>query len=530
MSQTLTGVRPLLEVSLKQDVRNIAPWVVLIAALSGSSVLAYPWVFPDPQSRAELATTIAANPAFGLLFGPARDLSTADGFNAWRAGALGAFFAGLMAILTVVRNSRALEDSGQAELVASGVLGRPGRLAVAVAIAWQASLLLGVLASVVTILLGGSPADSVTLAATFTASGFMFGGIAAVAAQLGSDARAASSLAVTALGVAFLVRGVVDSSQAPEWTIWLTPLGWTEEVRPASGNNWWPLLACLALAVTTAVVAGVLQDRRDYGMGVLPPRPGPARGGAIVNPWGLAFRLNRAAVIGWSLAFLVLGTVFGFLATTVGELVIQNPQIAAVLAAGGLTEAGIVFEFLVTIVKLVGIVAAVYGVQVVMRIYAEELDHRIDPLLGGALSRSRYLASNATVAVVGPTLALLLAGATIGTTASALEETVVAGEVVRQALATAPAVWVLTALALAVVGAEPRRRLVAWLAVVVSFALTILGPIFRLQDWVLGVSPFWHVPNINARAPDWSGLGYLGLVAVVFLAVAFVGFRRRDVG
>ena len=134
----VAGTRPLLKVALKQDVRNIAPWVVLITALSASSVLAYAWVFPDQASRRQLAATLGTNPALSLIFGPARDLSTADGFNAWRAGALGAFFAGLMAVLIVVRNSRADEDSGQAELLASGVMGRQTRLVTAMAVALDA--------------------------------------------------------------------------------------------------------------------------------------------------------------------------------------------------------------------------------------------------------------------------------------------------------------------------------------------------------------------------------------------------------
>ncbi|MDO5677133.1 MAG: hypothetical protein Q4G35_06455 [Propionibacteriaceae bacterium] len=39
-----------------------------------------------------------------------------------------------MSIFIVVRNSRAQEDSGQAELLASGVMGRHTRLLVAVAL------------------------------------------------------------------------------------------------------------------------------------------------------------------------------------------------------------------------------------------------------------------------------------------------------------------------------------------------------------------------------------------------------------
>jgi hypothetical protein len=104
------GTRPLLRVTLGQDLRNIAPWVVLISFLSASSVVAYALIFPDPDERARLAVALGGNPALSLLFGPARDLMTSDGFNAWRSGQLGALFAGLMGILVVVRNSRANED------------------------------------------------------------------------------------------------------------------------------------------------------------------------------------------------------------------------------------------------------------------------------------------------------------------------------------------------------------------------------------------------------------------------------------
>jgi ABC-2 type transport system permease protein len=528
--RTVVGFRPLLEVSLKQDIRNTVPWIALISVLSGSSVLAFAWIFPDAASRAELTATVAANPALALIFGPARDLTTADGFNAWRAGALGAFFAGLMAIFIVVRNSRAPEDSGQAELVASGVVGRQTRLAVPVAMAWQASLALGVVVSTVTILLGGDVADSITLAATFTASGVMFAGIAAVAAQLGSDARAASSIAVSVLGVAFVARGSIDASAAPAWTIWLTPLGWTQEVRPAADNVWWPLLLCVALAVVTVAAAAVLHEHRDFGLGIIPQRGGPARGGAVVTPWGLAVRLNKGSLIAWSVAFALLGTVFGFLATTIGTLFAENPEISRLIAAGGVTEAGLVFEFLVTVLKLVGIIAAIYGVQIVLRVHAEELDFRVEPLLAGVLSRGRYLASNVIVAVVAPALAVLLAGTVIGVVATARDPSVRLGDIAAQAAATVPAVWVHVALAVALVGAAPGKRRVASLAVVASFGLIILGPIFNLWDWILGISPFWHVPNVTAASPDLTGLGWLGLVATALIAAGFAGFRRRDVG
>ncbi len=529
MNQTLVGARPLLRAALKQDARNIAPWIVLITALSASSVLAYDWVFPDAHSRAQLAATLGANPALSLIFGPARDLMTADGFNAWRAGALGGFFAALMAIFIVVRNSRADEDSGQAELLASGVMGRQTRLAVAMVMAALASIALGVVSWLATIAVGGGVLNSLALSATFTASGLMFAGMAGIAAQIGADARTANSIAVAVLGIAFIVRGYIDASQAGQWAVWLTPLGWLEKVRPATGNNGWPLLIAVGLAAVLAAVALALHARRDFGLGMIVPRRGPARASWVAPVWGLALRINRGPLISWLLAFAGLGAVFGFLATSVGDVIADNPSMGGLIASGATTRAGLLFAFLVTMLQLVGIIAAVSGVQIVMRVYAEEVDYRVEPVLAGALSRAKYLASNAVIAFTAPAVALLVAGTVIGLVAARAEPGISTGDVILQAVATIPAVWAIVALALAAVGANPRVRLLGWLGVVATFALTLLGPLFKLWDWVLGISPLWHVPNVTATSPDWSGLGWVAVVALALTTVAFVGFRRRDV-
>ncbi|WP_019634267.1 ABC transporter permease [Actinomadura atramentaria] len=523
----VAGLRPLLKVALVQDRRNIAPWVVLITALSASSVLAYAWVFPDEASRRQLTATLGSNPALALIFGPARDLSTADGFNAWRAGALGAFFAALMAVFIVIRNSRADEDSGQAELLASGVMGRQTRLATAMAMAAFASIALGAVSWLVTLACGGGPWDSLALSATFAGSGLMFTGVAGIAANIGSDARTANTLAVAVLGVAFIVRGYLDAAQAAPWTAWLTPFGWLEEVRPASGNNPWPLLAAVAFAALTAGLALALNRNRDFGMGLIAPKPGPGRGGRETTVWGLAFRLNRGSVISWLIAFAALGVVFGFLAGPVSDVLGDGSAFLPTGASAG--SSSMLFAFLVQILQIVAIIAAVFGVQIVMRIYAEETDYRVEPLLAASLSRAKYLASNAVIAFAAPAIALLITGAVLGVVVTATEPGISAGEVFGQAAATIPAVWVLVALALAAVGARPDARLVGWLGVVATFALTLLGPLFRLWDWVLGISPLHHVPSVTAPHPDWTGLLIVALVGLAFTTVAFAGFRRRDI-
>ena len=171
MSASLAGTAPLLRTLLKHEGRRFAPWILIVTALTTSSVLVYPLIFPDQQDRAGLATAVAANPAISLIFGPAFDLLSVDGFNAWRGLAIGGFLTALGAIFAVTRTTRGQEDSGQAELLASGVLGRSGRLLAAVGLAFIGSVLVGLVSGVATGLCGGEWEASMLLGATFTATG-----------------------------------------------------------------------------------------------------------------------------------------------------------------------------------------------------------------------------------------------------------------------------------------------------------------------------------------------------------------------
>ncbi len=525
----LTGLRPLLVASLHQDIRLIVPWIAGVSVLAMSSVLAFNILFGEPSTKAGFIASVGANPAFNLIFGPATNLTTVDGFTAWRSLTLGGFFASLMAILVVTRNSRANEDSGQAELIASGVVGRSTRLAVAVAMALIASVAVGVVTAVGLLALGGEALSSISLGATFTASGIMFAAVAAVTAQLASDARSASALAIGTLGAAFLLRGTIDTADPGGTAGWISPLGWTQRVAPGTENNWWPLLASFVLSAVLVVVAFQLQNRRDFGQGLIPSRLGPATGGAVAGIWGFTIRLNRGAIIWWTIGLLVVGGVFGLLSTTMIGLLETNPAIAQLLAGGSASYDALTFGLLITLINLLTLLAAVYGVGIVNRVYTEEVAYRVEPLLAGQLSRNRYLGSNAAVALLGPAAAMLLATVVIGIVAAAANEAVTVGAVIRQGLLAIPPLWLLIGIGLAAVGAKPKVRLVAWLAIVATFGLTLLGPSFRLPDWALGVSPLWHVPNLKSPDPHFGGLMWIVFFAALLLTVAFAGFRRRDI-
>lgn len=527
MITAVAGTGPLLRASFRHDARRFLPFIAIATALSVSSVIAYALVFPSAEARAGLAAALGSNPALGLIFGPARDLSTTDGFTAWRSLALGGFFAALGAILLVTATTRAQEDSGQAELLAAGVMGRASRLLSAVVMTLLLSLVLGLVAGLATVLFGGGFESSMLLGMTFTATAWMFAGVAAVTAQLGSEARTSNSMAIGLLGVLFVERGFLYSVSAPEWTAWINPLGWMTETKPAAGDIWWPLLLAVGFTVIALVLAFILQARRDFGMGAIAPRPGPARG-KDRSPIRLALRLNQGSTIVWVIAFIALGVVFGYFAGSIKDVLVSNPAVAQILAAGATTPDQLLALFVVTILSLVGIVASIPGIQAMTRVRSEEMEDRLEPLMATAVARPRYYAANVTVAFLAPAVCVLIAGALIALIASAADVGIDAGTTLLQAIVMIPAVWTVVAIAIAVIGARPQISLAAWAGVLLAFVLTVLGPSFHLWDWILAISPFWHVPTIAAASPDWSGLLVIGVACLILMAIGFAGFRRRD--
>jgi len=224
----------------------------------------------------------------------------------------------------------------------------------------------------------------------------------------------------------------------------------------------------------------------------------------------------------------VLGVVFGYFVTSADELFAGEPAVQQILAAGAVTPDALTGAFVRTVLSLVGIIACVPGVQVLLRVRAEELEDRVEPVLAGAVARHRFYASHVLLALTTVTALVLLAGTVVAVLAGRADIGVTTPDVLAQAAATVPAVWTVVALAVALVGARPAASLAAWAVVLVSFLLTLLGPTFGLDDWVLGISPFWHVPTVTGGETDWTGPGRLSLVVVTLVAAGFAGFRHRD--
>ncbi len=103
--------------------RTIA-FAYLFAAVSYINPVAYRHTYPTLADRLAFAHTFGHNKAVVLFYGKAYDLLTIGGYTAWRSGGALALFAAVFGLLVAVRITRASEDSGQTELVLSGLVSR----------------------------------------------------------------------------------------------------------------------------------------------------------------------------------------------------------------------------------------------------------------------------------------------------------------------------------------------------------------------------------------------------------------------
>ena len=175
---------------------------------------------------------------------------------------------------------------------------------------------------------------------------------------------------------------------------------------------------------------------------------------------------------------------------------------------------------------------AIYVVTLLLRLHHDEAQGTLEPVLGTAVSRLRWLGAYAVNALVGATLLILLfavamgitGGQVLGGTASLLRD------LVGAALVQLPAIGVLGAAVVAVVMLLPRWSVgLSWALVVLSiFVGPMFGPSLGLPTWLLDLSPVHPRAQRTGRRRQLGAAVVLGLVAALLAAVAVVVLRRRN--
>jgi ABC-2 type transport system permease protein len=530
-ASNFTGTLNLLRLYLRRD-RIVAPlWILLLSVpLATVYVGSTSSVFPTAAHRADAVAAIMASPAQRAMYGNVYNDSL-GALGLWKAGMFHALIA-VAVILTVIRHTRADEEAGRAELLDSTAVGRYSGLTAAFALSFGASLLTGLIAFGGLLTAGIPVTGSLAFGLALAGSGLVFSAVAAIAAQLSPSARTARGVAFALLATAFALRAVGDAESATGSSLlsWLSPLGWSLQVRPFAGDHWWVLLLHLVTTVVLTLLAYLLRARRDVGAGLLAERPGPASAASwLRGPVSLAWRLDRGALLLWTIALCLYGLLIGSVTHGIGDQIGEAGLAQNIVERLGGT-ARMEQAFIAIAFSLLAMAASAFVISMILRLHREEAAGRAEVVLGGAVNRTRWLAGHLVMAIAGSGIALTLAGLVAG-----LSYGVAAGDVgskLPTVLGTAavqlPAVWLLAAVTVVMFGLVPRFTAVAWAVLVGFVALYLLGSLVEFPQWLQALDPFSHTPRVGADSFTATPLRWLLVIDTVLITLGAIAFRRRD--
>jgi len=513
---------------LRQERRRLPWWLLGSGLLLGFQSVASQDLYDTPEALADLRQTMTGNAAIIAMSGPERLLDTIGGEVVFEVFSFLAIVVGLMNMFLVGRHTRTDEETGRGELIRSTRVGRHAPLTAALCAAGLADLAIALVIFVAAAGTGLPAGGSVILGAATAGVGIVFAGLTAVAVQVFENPRSVYGAVGAALGAAFVLRAAGDIGNSV-WS-WLSPIGWGQRTFPYAGDRWWPVLLPLAATAVLVAVALALLDRRDFGEGLLPYRKGRATASwALGSPLGLAWRLQRGSLIGWTIGLLVLGAAYGSFTSSIEEFVADNPEMAEFLPGGA---ADVVDSYLALVILMTALLTAASGVSSAMRARHEETSGHAEPVLATPTSRWSWLAGHLTVTLAGSAVVLAAAGFGHGLSYGiAISDPGQIPRLTAVALVQLPAVWLVVAVAVLGIGWLPRASAaVAWAAVGYCAVIAMFADSFNLPDWSRQASPFIHTPEAPLENVSAAPLLVVGGLAAVVLASGFVGLRRRDFG
>ncbi len=516
-----TGVGALLRLALRRDRIRLAVWISLLTLTAFSTPGALELTYPDePQRLARIE--VMRTPAGIMLAGPM------FGMNETALGAMVAselmltliIATSILAILTVIRHTRAEEESGAAELVLSSVIGRYARTFAALILIAAVNAVLAVAMMVALAATGLDVLNAAGMCLAIAAVAVVFGALAAVTAQLWRQSRIATGAAMAVLASAALVRGVGDVVDNAGSTLsWFSPIAWAQQMRAFVELRWWPLAMLITLALALMMAAAALESKREYDGGNFPSRGDRPNAPAVGGVFGLHLRLQRGQLIGWSVGLFLSGLAAGSMIQSLIDAAADNELLAQMLAVEGYDGVH------TAMTQFLAAAACVFVVAAIARVYRDEESGLGEAVLAGAVSRGRWLLSAVAAALLGATVLMVATGVGHGLgTAAALGEAAPIWRLTLAALAQLPALAVIAGVA--ALGVALRRPILGWLAVTFVVVSLYLGPLLRFPQWLIEASPVGQT-----TVPKDLSVVALAVMAVSATALTMLAgwiYRRRD--
>ena len=514
---------------LHRNWKRILIWTAVLALMIVVVVQSQRVTFPTRADR-EAYAAIANTPSVAALTGIPYAASTLGGIlniKIWMTNAVALAFA---VIFFVTHNGRAEEEAGRTEFLRGGVLGRHAYSLANWLVAAAFAVLVGLATTVAALSQGLPGMGSLIMGASYTGVGLVFIGIAAVSGQVSQTSRGTNTLAVSILGVAYLIRAAADlqaNGDKPSALSWASPIGWGQQMRSFGENLWWPLGISVLAAAALCAGALMIERTRDLGAGLLADRPGPVGAAPFTRtPVGLTLRLQRPTIIGWGIGILVGGLFFGGVAKAMVDLLAGNKTATQAFLGHSSDLMGALLGFFAMANVLL---IAAFAIQSADTIRSEERSGLAELQWSKALSRTSWALSRMLVPAVISLVFLVLSGLTIGSSYG--RSAGLSGQALKFAagsLAYWPSVLLMIALAVFCAAWLPRLAgTLTWAIYSILVVLSMFGDLFQLPTWVAANTPFTAVAKVGTPMTA-TPLIIISILAIVLAALGLMRLRQRD--
>ncbi|MGZ4489646.1 MAG: hypothetical protein ACXVEU_02210 [Nocardioidaceae bacterium] len=524
----------------RRTVRSGGLWGLVFGLYVYDNAFAFDSIAPTASERTRLLAGMASNTGLQALLGDAHRITTRGGFTDWRAIGVSVLVASVWGMLIATRTLRGEETAGRWELFLAGRTTAQGATANVLAALAAGVLAMYLMTALLTALFGVlhdvgiGLGQSLLFATAVVGPAAVFAAVGALASQVMPTRGRATGLTAAVFGVAFMLRALGDSTPGAHWLVYLSPLGWVEQLRPLTGGHpvW---LLPLAGLVGLCVVATLLLADRDLGTSLLADRDtAEPRLALLRSPVGLTVRLTWATTASWLAAVAVAGLLYGSWAKSAGQAFASSSTLRSftgnlthvarreLQVAGTRVYAGIVFLILMTLVM--AYVASALG-----RVREDEAEGYLDNLVVRRVSRTRWLGGRVVLVLGVVAAAGVLAGVALWAGAARQHAGLAFGELVRAGLNSAGPAVLLLGIGVLVLGFAPRlTSLVCWGVLAWAFLLDMLGSAIKVNHWVMDTSLLYHPALAPAVDPNWR---VVGTYLAIGCAAALLGgwrFTRRD--
>jgi ABC-2 type transport system permease protein len=241
---------------------------------------------------------------------------------------------------------------------------------------------------------------------------------------------------------------------------------------------------------------------------------------------GLALRLQRGAIWGWSAAVVLCALLFGSVADAMTSLLADAGESVTSIIGGASVEA-----LLAMLIGLIALLVAVFAMQSAISLRGDESSGIIEPTLAGAIGRLRWAGARLVLPMVGSVVLLAIGGGLLGASYGATigdlgQVPLLAGA----ALAYWPAIMVLAGVSVALFGYLPRLVVpLSWGVIAAVWFVMFVGNALGLPSWLLDALPWSATPHLPAEPMSWTPLVVMTLVAGALAVLGLDRFRRRDI-